>query len=359
MKKFFVIAAMFASVAAVAQELTEAQKAALDAANAINNTKVAEKAKKPNYWTKSVDFDLGLNQAWMSNWTAGGYPTISLAAGIDGKATYEHERALWANRLQLNYGLMWSADKVNLIQSSNDRIYLESKYDYKMSSKSKFAYSAALDFRTQFAPSLDNFVQDSETKKWSGDLKSSFFAPAYINVSLGVDWKPKDWFNMSLSPLTGGVTVVGRKDDGLRKSYGMPLVAGTEDQYKSAKWMLGAQLKANVDLKVNDWFHYETQVVLFGNYFGKVTEKTVSGTGDEVFVGKTNDIMRLNWDNKISFNVAKYFKVALQTWLIYDPSVYFVKKGKDLKTIEDVRFAPVQFKEYFSINFTYTLGGKK
>lgn len=361
MKKILFFAALLGSASLMAQELTEAQKAAMEAANAINNTAVVQ--KKPSlreFWTSSIDFDLGLNQAWMTNWAAGGYPTISLAAGVDGKANFAKERALWNNRMQLNYGLMWSADKANLIQSSNDRIYLESKFDYKMSKNSKFAYSAGLDFRTQFAPSLDNFRQEDGSKKWIGDLKSTFFSPAYINVALGVDWKPNDMFDMSLAPLTGGVVVVGSKNQELRKSHGMPQIDGT-DTFRAARWLLGTQVKANLKLKINEWFNYETQLVVFANYLGKKTEQyfDLDQDGVKEYVGSTNDYMRLNWDNKISFNVAKYFKVALQTWLIYDPSIFYQKKSNDGKTLEAVKCGPVQFKEYFSINFTYTIAGKK
>lgn len=362
MKRFITFFALFSCVFAVAQELTEAQKAALAAANAINNTKVEQ--KKPamkEFWKNSIDFDMGLNQTWMTSWAAGGYPSVSLAAGIDGKAVYEKGRAVWNNRMQFNYGLLWSADKIDLIQNSNDRIYLQSQFDYKMTDKSKWRYAAGIDFRTQFAPSLDNYRKD-ENGKWTGDLKSAFFAPAYFNVAVGVDWKPNDMFDMSIAPLTGDVVIVGRKE--LRKSYGMPLVAGTEDVYKSSRWSLGTQVKTNLKIKVNDWFNYETQLVVFANYFGKVSEAKVnlydeSGNVVEkdVVAGKTNDIVRLNWDNKISFQVAKYFKIALQTWLIYDPSIIYTKTAKPV-SLDEVKCRPVQFKEYFSINFTYNILSK-
>lgn len=350
MKKIIAIFSVFAPLAVMAQELTDAQKAALNAAQTINNTKeAAAPAPKPNYWKNSINFDIGLNQTWMTNWAAGGYPTVALAAGIDGKADYEHGRALWNNRMQLNYGFLWSADKIDLLQSSNDRIYLESKYAYRMSEKSKWSYSAGLDFRTQFADTKDNYRKD-ENNKWTGDLKSTFFAPAYINLALGIDWKPNNWFDMSISPLTGGVVVVG--EEKLRSAYGMICtnadVIGAVPQYKSARWQLGTQIKANAKVNVNDWFNYETQLVFFGNYLGQKLDKNIG----------THDWFRVNWDNKISFNVAKYFKVALQTWLIYDPSVVYNKKDESGKVV-DYKARPVQFKEFFSINFTYAIASKK
>lgn len=350
MKKIISLFVLLASASAFAQELTEAQKAALAAAQTLNNSEAeAPATPKPNYWKNSIDFDLGFNQVALINWAAGGYASVSLAAGIDGKANYEKGRAVWNNRMQLNYGFLWSADKANLLQSANDRIYLESKFDYKMSEKSKWSYSAGLDFRTQFADTRDNYQKD-ENNKWIGELKSTFFAPAYINLALGLDWKPNNWFDMSIAPLTGGVVIVGREE--LRQAYGMINinrdVAGAIPQYKSARWQLGTQIKANAKVNVNDWFNYETQLVFFGNYLGQKLDS----------VRGTHDWFRVNWDNKISFNVAKYFKVALQTWLIYDPSVVYNKKDESGKIV-DYKARPVQFKEALTINFTYTIANKK
>lgn len=349
MKKLFVLLSVLVPAAVMAQELTDAQQAAMNAAQAISNTKVeTPAAPKPNYWKNSVNFDLGLNQTWMTSWAAGGYPSVSLAAGVDGKALYERGRASWNNRAQLNYGFLWSADKANLIQSSNDRIYLESKFDYKMTEKSKWRYSAGFDFKTQFANARDNYrLIDPENVKsgWTGDLKSSIFSPAYINLALGLDWKPNNWFDMSIAPLTGGAVIVMVEE--LRDNYGMPMYKDS-DKYRPIRWQLGTQIKANAKVNINDWFNYETQVVLFGNYLGQTLNKEM----------RTHDWFRVNWDNKISFDIAKYFKVGLQTWLIYDPSVIYQKKDA-AGHIEEEKARPTQFKEFFSISFSYAIASKK
>lgn len=333
-----------------------AQQAAMDAANSVNNAAapVAE-TPKPNYWNNGISFDLGFNQAAMVNWAAGGYATIGLAAAVDGHANYAKGLMKWDNRMQLNYGFLWSADKANLLQSSNDRIYLESKWAYNMSEKSKWAYSAGLDFKTQFADTRDNYhqVERDGKKIWEGDLKSTIFSPAYLNIALGIDWAPTNWFNMSIAPLTGSATIV--MYEALRKSYGMkclnPGVIGSPELYEPVRMSLGTQVKANAKVAVNDWFTYETQLVLFGNYLGKKFTTTFDGVDYDV-----NDIWRVNWDNKISFNVAKYFKIGLQTWLIYDPSIVY-RNGTDGDHTYKAR--PVQFKEALSINFTYTIASKK
>ena len=324
MKKIIsLLSVVLAAFSAYAQD---AQSAAAAAADAIVNAP-AEKveAPKPNYWKTSVQFDLGLNQTGLFNWAAGGYNTMSLAAGIDAKADYAKDCAAWNNRLQLNYGFLWSADKKNLLQKSTDRIYLESKYAYKTAADSKWNYTASLDFRSQFTNSYDDYKQDPATEEWSGTLKSGFFAPAYTNLALGMEWKPTDWFNVNFAPLTGGLVAVSNPI--LRETYGMPKDG---DAYKNVLFQFGAQVKANVKAVVNDVFTYETQVVFFTDYLNKPFNWN-----------------RVNWDNKISWQLSKLFKIGLDTWMIYDPLVAI-----------NGTVSKVQFKEFISVNFTYKISGK-
>lgn len=315
------------------------QKAAAEAAAAINEApKTEETVSKPQYWFTSADFNLGFNQTALFSWAAGGYNTLSLAAGIDAKANYAKELLSWNNRLQLDYGFLWSADKENLLQKSNDRIYLESKFAYRTGANSKWNYTASFDFRSQFTDSYDSYVQDEETKKWSGTLKSGFLSPAYTNVALGMEWSPAQWFNVNLAPVTGGFTIVSNPS--LRKNYGMKpvneMLDGVETQYRSFLFQFGAQIKMNLKASLNDVLTYDTQLVVFTDYLNKP------------FVWN-----RVNWDNKLSWKAARFFTIALNTWLIYDPLVSIENKNGEM--VQSL----VQFKEFLAINFTYTISNKK
>ncbi|MCQ2181713.1 MAG: DUF3078 domain-containing protein [Bacteroidales bacterium] len=322
-----IIAAAFLTGAATFAQ--DAQAAAAAAAQAIAEAEEAAKpVEKPRYWALSSAFDLGFNQTSLTNWAAGGFNTITLAAGIDASANYARNLLSWNNRLQLNYAFQYTADKKGILQKSNDRIYLESLVAYKTGANSKWNYTASLDFRSQFTDTYD-YVADAEGKWGNGALKSGFMSPAYINLALGMEWKPADWFNINIAPLTG--SVVTATNPILRPNYGMPLVPGTEDQYKSVLFQFGAQLKANANFSINDKFFFETQVVAFTDYFNKPFK-----------------YIRVNWDNKITWQAAKFFKIGLSTWLIYDPIV----------VIDDV-MSKVQFKEFLSLSFTYTLASKK
>ena len=330
MKKLLtmIMALAAAGMATYAQD--DVQKAAAEAAAAFTEApKQADAVKKAQYWTNSASFDLGFNQTGLWSWAAGGYNTLTLNAGIDAKANYAKKLMTWNNRLQLNYGFLWSADKSNLLQKSTDRLYFESKWAYRTKEKSKWNYTASFDFRTQFTDSYDSYKQDSESGKWEGTLRSGLLSPAYTNIALGMEWKPTDWFDVNLAPVTGGFTIV--TNETLRPTYGMKLIEEGGTAYKPARFQFGAQLKIDAKAVFNKVLTYDTQLVLFTDYLDHPFEYT-----------------RVNWDNKLTWQVTKYFKTALNTWLIYDPLV----------SIDGV-VSKIQFKEFFSIALTYSITNKK
>ncbi len=334
MKRLVVIIAVLAASGIHALAQDDAQKAAAEAAAEFANApeKSAEVAKI-SPWTYSSAFDLGLNQTSLHNWAAGGFDNLNLSAGIDAKADYAKNLLSWSNRLQLQYGFFWSEDKSNVLQKSSDRIYLESKLAYKTAKDSKWNWTASYDFRSQFTDTWGKYV---ETETGSGvwmaeNLKSSFLSPAYNNVAFGIEWKPANWFDVNISPLTGSLIIC--TVESLRKGYGMPQIPATDGAvvYSDVLFQFGASLKANAKFAINDAFFYETQVVLFTDYLNKPFQQN-----------------RVNWDNKITWNLAKYFKVGFSTWLIYDPIVEI-----------DGTAGKLQLKDFLAFNFTYSLGNKK
>ena len=287
----------------------------------------ADSAAAPQYWQKYATFELGFNQTSLWSWAAGGYNSATLHAGVDANLNYARDLTTWTNRLQLMYGFLWSADKDNLIQKSADLMQFESRFGYKTSANSKWKYSADLTFKSQFSNSYDSYTQD-ERGHWSGALKSGLFSPGYLTFGLGMAWDPAPWFSLNLSPVTGGFIFCGIPE--LRQKYGMPLV---DDAYANYLFQLGAQLKMNVKASLAEVVTYETQLILFTDYLNHPFVKT-----------------RVNWDNRFGFLIGKYIKLALDTWLIYDPIVMIPDKSGQNPA------ARVQFKEFFSFNFTYTFG---
>ena len=266
---------------------------------------------------------------------------MSLAGNIDGSANYAKGKLIGTNHLVLDYGFLYSADKP-ILQKNKDRIYFDSKWGYETPVK-HLAYSASFDFRTQFNNNYDyktpagNGTDEPTVRDWldARKLKSGFFAPAYLNVGVGVLWTPKPWFSLNVAPVSGGAVIVSIPE--LRKTYGMELVEGSTDEYRNHRMEFGAQLKLDMGWVINENFSYTTQATLFYNYLTPKVEP------------------RITWDNKISWKVARFFAVNLSTYMIYDPLV-LVKASQKGGAVDS---KGIQFKEFFELGFTYAIGGKK
>ena len=343
-----------------AQNLTDAQKAAAEAAAAMESAPTEKvKVKKPTNWALALKTQITIGQTSLTNWAAGGDNSASLQAFIDANANYKKDLMFWNNRLQLDYGFLYASSKP-ILQKNNDRIYLESQWGYTANKIKSMSFSANYNFRSQFSNTYEYPVpsapEDAEAdweptrKDWKNarKLKSGCASPAYTNLALGIDYKPFKWLSMSLAPLTGGFVIVSNKE--LRKSYGMLLKKVFEDrapeelptdgsQYKNSRFEFGAQFKADIKLNVNDNFSYSTQLVLFSNYLDKPQN------------------IRVNWDNRIDWKLAKYFSFTIVTNLIYDDKV-MIKNEKDIDKYPN-GIQRVQFKESLSFGFTYTLANKK
>ena len=364
LKKLFVsIFAVSMTFAAFAQEdISEAQKAAAAAAEAIQSAPEAEAPKEPaaKYWKTSLQTKLDLGQTSLTNWAAGGYNTVSLKTFIDANANYTKGEMFWNNRLQLDYGFLYSADKP-ILQKTDDRIYLESKWGY--TATKNLYYSAEFNFRSQFSNTYD-FPTPTRTldpgeeytkEDWKDArvLKSGLLSPAYTNLALGMDYKPLKWLSVNFAPVTGGFVIVD--DPFLRKSYGQPLKKEYEGKaesdlpkdgdgnidgnvYKAAKFEFGAQLKVDFKVNVNDNFAFSSQVVLFSDYLDKPQN------------------LRVNWDNRIDWKIAKFFSFTIMTNLIYDDDI-IIQTQDDIKAGRAGK-QRVQFKESLSFGFVYTFASK-
>ena len=357
MKKIvMIVSALLTCMAGWAQS-SDALKAVTEAAKEITEAQKEDpKVEKPRYWTNSLVTNIKFGQTSLTNWAAGGDNTTTLQAFIDGNANYKKNDLFWNNRLQLDYGFVYASSKP-ILQKSDDRIYLESKFGYKNANTKNFSLSINYDFKSQFntgydylTPSLpEGDIPRNELIQYWKDarkVKSGFLAPAYTNLSVGIDVKPFKWLSLNIAPSSVGVVIV--RNEALRKNYGMQLREEWKDKdlsqvsaenlgacYRSARFEFGAQLKADIAVNVNDNFKYTSQLVLFSNYLDKPEN------------------MRVNWDNRFDWKLAKYFSLTLTTNMIYDDKVMIFSE-KDGQTKQRV-----QFKESLLFGFTWTIASKK
>jgi len=264
----------------------------------------SQEKKDTTYWTNGGMFSVNFNQVSFTNWAAGGLNSVSGVAKAQYFAKYKKANVSWDNILDLGYGLSKVKDLV--VQKNEDIIDLQSKLG--ISASKKWFYSGLLNFKSQFAPGYSDNKNENRI--------SDFLSPAYLFISLGMDYKPSDKFSLMLSPVTGKMTIVS--DQALRKSYGV-------DTLKTIRPEFGAYLKAALNQEIVKNVSLLSEIGLFTNYLNHPENIDV------------------DWKVAINMKVNKYISAQLSTHLIYDADIVEKNETK----------AKVQFKELFGVGFSF------
>ena len=271
--------------------------------------------QKDTLWTISGTTSLNLSQLALYNWAAGGDNNIAGNALVKLSADYDNGSMLWDNDLTLGLGMVKIGDDPT--RKSNDQIHFSSKAGYKASKK--WAYSALLDFKTQFAEGFDDPGDPARLKI------SNFMAPAYLNLALGMDYKPNEHISLFLSPVTGKITFVLDEDLSAAGSFGL-------DPDQTIRGEFGAFVKFAYKQEILRNVTLDTRIDLFSNYL------------------ENPQYVDVNWDMLLTFKVNEYISAALLTSLIYDYDIKFEFDNNGV-TEEEAR---VQFKELFGLGLTYS-----
>lgn len=247
-------------------------------------------------WKLGGLFNLNVNQGSQSNWSAGGEKfSFSLNSYLNVFAFYKKNKNSWDNNLDLAYGVVNTTSLGS--RKASDRIDLLSKYGYALSPKWNVA--ALFNLRTQFAKGfaysktaagIDTSVVISKT-----------FAPAYLLLSLGFDYKPTADLSIFISPLTERWIIV--TDDLIAPLYGL-------DSGKNVKNELGAFVSVNYAKKLGAKFVYKTKLDLFSNY--KQNPQNI-----DVF-----------WSNAVTAKITKYINFSFNLDMIYDDNTQNVNPAK-------------------------------
>ncbi len=244
------------------------------------------------YWKNTFKGSINFNQAAFShNWTAGGVNSIGLNALINYKTNYLKGKKSWDNEIDLLYGFVNNDGQG--YRKNNDRIYLDTKYGYAFSSK--WNMFGAFNILTQFAKgyTYEKDILDREV----AILISEFMAPGYFTTSWGLEYVPKPYYKMRLSPLAPRLTVVKNNElwQNVDNNYGV-------DIGKTTRWeWLAFQFLADFDKDLNENIHLKFRYVLYANY------ETLNF-----------DQIDHRLDAILSANVAKYLDVKLSGMLVYD-----------------------------------------
>ena len=269
-----------------------------------------DKGYEEGKWVLKGITGINVSQTAVSNGSAGGENSFAGNAYLNGSLTHKSGNWLWISNLGLDYGL--TKTKSQGVQKTSDKIAFSTQLGYQASEK--WYYTAMADLNTQFYKGY-NYPDKSH-------YISKFFAPAYSNISLGMDFRPKSNYSLYLSPIAGKLTFV--EDDYLSKEGAFGVDPG--DRFRAE---IGAYIKAKAEQKIMENVNLITSVDFFTPYdkqFGNVD---------------------VNWDVLINMKINKYLSATLYTTLKYD---------NDVKAFNDEgekHGAKVQFKEVLGIGVAY------
>lgn len=268
-------------------------------------------------WKLGGLVNLNINQGSLSNWSSGGDKfSFSLNSYLNLFAFYKKNKSSWDNNLDLAFGITNTTSLGS--RKASDRIDLLSKYGYALSPK--WNASALFNLRTQFTKGYA--YSKTAAGVDTSSVTSSFFAPAYILLSLGFDYKPNNDLSIFISPLTERWVVV--TDNTIAPLFGV-------DPGKKSKNELGAFASINYSKKLGGSFNYKTKLDLFSNYKQKP---------------QNIDIF---WSNVITAKITKYINFSFNLDMIYDDNT---------RNVDPAKGPAPQWLQLMGIGFAYTFAKK-
>lgn len=292
----------------------------------IPDTIIAQPIKK-SPWKLKAAFGVNGTQSSFVNWSSGGRNNISAIGFLSASANYSKNKWQWKNNLELALGGMKYLDSIGRkqgFQKTDDKIDFSTNVGYKL--KDKWYLSFIGGFRTQF---MDGYSYPNDSVK-----VSTFMAPGYINLSLGIDYSPNDNFSLFVSPLSSKMTIVNDQRLADLGAFGVDQAVfsanGGAVEGKKFRAEFGAYLKMTYQKEVFHNVNLKAKLELFSNY------------------AHNPQNIDVNADVLWTFKINSWLSASLNWTVIYDDDIS-VRDSKG-------NFGPrTQFKSVLGLGVSYTL----
>ena len=267
------------------------------------------------YWKSKYESALGFSQTLLVNWVKGGEKTsYSTNFILNIYKDYQKKNLSWNNYLGVAYGVAKQQSITNL-RKTDDKINFLTKggiYAWK-----NWDYTGFFEFKSQFD---EGYAYPNDSVHIS-----RFMAPGYFQLSIGMNYKPVNYFSVFVSPVGARLTVVTDTALTNRKegAYG---IFGDN----TTLWQVGGSINAIFKRDIMKNVNLMSKLDIFSNYRNKPEKMIVS------------------WENNILMKVNKYISVNISTILIYDDKAIVVENSGKFSEI-------IQFRETFGIGLAYTI----
>ena len=270
-------------------------------------------ADKEDGFKKGAIVNLALNQASFSNWSAGGFNSLSASTKINYFFYHKKANWIWDNYGQVGYGILDQENNDDIVKT-DDIFEFTSKLGRK--ARENLYYAALLNLRTQMTPGYANPGDDTKI--------SDLLAPLYVTGGIGVDFKKEDKLSVFASVLSTKMTYVGNEELSDAGAFGV-------DPGENLKSEFGGYVKAHYQDEIMKNVQLVSKLDLFSNYLDKPQNIDV------------------NLELLLNMKVNKYISANISTTMIYDDDI-------DIASDEDDKPGPkLQLKEILGIGISFTL----
>ena len=292
----------------------------LDSLNRNKTSKLNVDLPEMPKWNKGAKFQVHASQNYISsNWYKGGESNMAATLYAMGYFNYDNRKGLqWDNKAEWKLGLYGMAsDSLRWLRVNEDLLRLNSKLGYK--AFKNFYYTAEWDFQT----SLFNTYKSNTYIRTSGP-----FSPIRMSLSLGMDYKWKNYVSVFVSPLSYKLVYVADMSykEGVLPEENIAYQVGITDGTRQSN-QLGALIRTDFDYDFNESIGMEVHFSFFGNYVGKIKGVEV---GCEV-IG--------------NFKINRFLSAKVSLYPRYDSTTLPADGGKP----------KMQFYELISLGFNYKL----
>jgi hypothetical protein len=268
-----------------------------------------------SYWKSKYESALGFSQTSLSNWAKGGEKwSFSSNFILNIYKDYHREALSWNNYLGITYGIA-RMQSVKKLRKTDDKINLVTKCGVK--AWKHWDYTGFFEFKSQFS---EGFAYPNDSVHISG-----FLAPAYFQLSAGLNYKLADYFAVFVSPMGARLTLVNDTELTSRPEGAYGVHNG-----EITLWQVGGSVNAIFKKDILKNVNLLSKLDVFTN-FSERPDKVV-----------------ISWENNLLMKVNKYVSVNLSTTLIYDEKAVPENSGNTFRDI-------LQYRETFGFGLAYTL----
>lgn len=320
---------------------------------------LAARTDSTRNWKFTAFTGLTFTQVAFYQWAQGGQNALSFLLDVQGTANFKKGKHSWDNALTAKWGMTAVGYyRKNLktkfpFKKSDDLFEISTKYGYALTKK--LNVSVASTFKSQLS---DGYIYFNDTtradyQQYQENNKAAithFLAPANVTASIGLDYRPTDYFGLFFSPATAKLIIVrkfGNDPFVLEEKFGV-------EKGKTVMAQAGAYWKLSFHKDIIKNINYKTQLEVFLTYTDmEGWKKSALKPLENGIIPPFGGPVDIDWQNDLIFRVNKFIQATLSWRILYDHRT-LVPVDADFDYVRDPIYKRgIQIRQAFGLTFAY------